>query len=567
MNPRYQGVCMTDVIQLPAGKRQTDVLLGDVKAYEEEVDRAEVDRMVREIVADLLRDEGSTTSGIHRALERLTTESGAVRGVLFMEGAQSNKGAPLFFEWRSPEDLSPSFRETSPQGFVSFVEAMAKDRLLVVSRHMEVMSLTPGQRHWMGLHGFRAFVSLCLDGCGKRKAGLFLFGGEGEEYLWPETMLEPLLKQVGGHFLGAMRQVELHMELTKGQSLALALLNATTDSAVLIDTEGVILSINLSFAKRLGVSEERAKGRSLYDLYPPTVGRFHRKQVKDAVKHKKTIRFEDDHNGLTLFNVIYPVFNGCGEVEQVAFYTHDITPLKEAETRIRNLTRELVVAQEEERQRIAYDLHDNVAQELATLKINCDTLIDHHRNGSDDEFHGAISGFSKIIQSSIHTVREMAYDLQPPNTLKMNPVDAIFNYCEEFKERFGIEVDFYSAGMANVVLDDEQLHHIQRIVQEALNNVRKHAGASEVKVRLLAAHPNVILRVDDNGKGFDVADRMDEGAREKRMGLRGMANRVRLMAGNVRMESKPGEGTRLFFEIPVSQTVANDEEQYYPLFT
>lgn len=561
---------MTEVIQLPTGQALADIIAEHEVLREELQDRRALDRMIAAVSSDFLDVSGEWTEDvIQKALKRVAEFAGAKRGIVFL-GARGHGEWPLFFEWISQEDQKESFEAVSPKAFSVFLPRMRRQRLMVVSRKMDVATLDFEQRQWMASHGFRAMVGFYLNSRDGKEGGICLFGGHEEEYLWPEALISRFLKTVGGLFISSMRQVELTMELKKREALASALLNATTDSAVLMDTKGKVLAINRSFARRLSTSQNQAKGKVFYHFFSPALARFRRQQVGAVVNTGQPVRFEDDNNGLILSNVIFPVFNARGKVEQVAFYSHDITPLKEAETSVRHLTRELVMAQERERQRIAYDLHDNVAQELATLKISCDTLVDVARR-SPRELEKSVIGFSGLLQSSINTVREMAYELQPPDTHKMSLVDAIYNYCDEFSQRFGIAVDFCAAGMHNVHLDKEHNHHIQRIIQEALNNVRKHAEAKAVAIRLVAAHPHVILRIDDDGKGFRVARRKEEGQREKRMGLKGMENRVRLIKGRARIDSSPGEGTRLFFEIPAEQgdeaAKRNESDLYYPLFT
>ncbi|WP_300672272.1 histidine kinase [Desulfoluna sp.] len=561
---------MTEVIPLPTGKALADIVADHEKLREELEDRRELDRMIAAVSSDFLDASGGWTGDvIQKALKRVAEFAGATRGIAFL-GPEGDGEGGLFFEWISEADSEASFETVTSRAFSVFLPRLRQDKLMVVSQKSDVATLNFEQRRWMRSHGFRAMVGLHLRSRDGKEGGICLFGGPGEEYLWPEELMMRLLKTVEGLFISSMCQVELTMELKKRESLASALINATTDSAVLMDIEGTVLAINRSFACRLKTSPEHIKGKIFYCFIPPFLARFRRKQVSEVVRSGQPVRFQDDNNGLILSNVIYPVFNVQGGVEQVAFYSHDITPLKEAETNVRNLTRELVMAQEGERQRIAYDLHDNVAQELATLKISCDTLVDAGRR-SPRELEKTVTGFSDILQHSINTVREMAYALQPPNTDKMSLVDAIYNYCEEFKQRFGICVDFHTAGMHNVVPDREHNHHIQRIIQEALTNVWKHAGAQRVVIRLVAAHPHVILRIDDDGKGFDVARRMEEGDWEKRMGLKGMENRARLIKGRARIESTPGEGTRLCFEIPAEQCDEmnghTESNLYYPLFT
>jgi signal transduction histidine kinase len=114
-------------------------------------------------------------------------------------------------------------------------------------------------------------------------------------------------------------------------------------------------------------------------------------------------------------------------------------------------------------------------------------------------------------------------------------------------------VDFQASGFEKIEFDDELSINLFRLVQEGLNNVMKHAAASRVSIRMLAAHPNLILRIEDNGVGFDVAKRQATITREKKLGLRSMQERVELLNGVMTIKSKPGHGTRLFVKLPVAR--------------
>jgi signal transduction histidine kinase len=92
---------------------------------------------------------------------------------------------------------------------------------------------------------------------------------------------------------------------------------------------------------------------------------------------------------------------------------------------------------------------------------------------------------------------------------------------------------------------------LYRILQEALNNIQRHANAGHVTIRLIAAFPNIILRIIDDGKGFDIAHRMAEARNEKRMGLRSMKERVSLLGGDFKIKSFPDKGTKILIEVPL----------------
>ena len=100
-------------------------------------------------------------------------------------------------------------------------------------------------------------------------------------------------------------------------------------------------------------------------------------------------------------------------------------------------------------------------------------------------------------------VRNLAYDLQPSGLEQLGLVKALEMYCEDFSENRGVKVDFHSAGIHMLELDFNTSIHLYRLVQEGLNNISKHAATDRAKIMLLGASPNIILRIEDDGKGFD----------------------------------------------------------------
>ncbi len=226
----------------------------------------------------------------------------------------------------------------------------------------------------------------------------------------------------------------------------------------------------------------------------------------------------------------------------------DITRRKRADEHIHTLTQELIKAQEGERQRIARDLHDHVAQNLGALKITCETLFMNQLE-NPEQMKKSIRNFSGVLSESISSVRDIAYNLRPPNLDQMGLIRTIAQYCEDFSEKSDLEVDFFSAGMEHVSLDFDMEINLYRLIQEALNNVKKHSGAGKVIIRIVASSPDIIVRIEDNGRGFEVEKRMNESIHEKRMGLKSMEERVRLLGGDMTIKSRPNEGTKILIKV------------------
>jgi signal transduction histidine kinase len=208
--------------------------------------------------------------------------------------------------------------------------------------------------------------------------------------------------------------------------------------------------------------------------------------------------------------------------------------------------------QEKERKRIARDLHDSVAQDLSSLRISCETFFDDIQESSFKIRH-KIKDISKVLQGSIHAIRDIAYELRPPSLDELGLPITLFRYCEDFKLKWGINVDFFSAGLEQIRVDSDSEINMYRLVQEALNNIKKHSHATKASVRLVASYPHVILRIEDNGIGFDMSLQENTEIIGKHMGLRSMEERVSLLGGKMILKSAEGEGTRIFVEVPAQK--------------
>jgi signal transduction histidine kinase len=116
-----------------------------------------------------------------------------------------------------------------------------------------------------------------------------------------------------------------------------------------------------------------------------------------------------------------------------------------------------------------------------------------------------------------------------------------------------VEIDFAAAGVDELDLEYETEINIYRLIQEALNNIKRHAGADQATIRLVASSPHIVIRIKDNGKGFDVNRRRKQALKEKRMGLQSMVERVHLLEGKIDIQSRPGKGSYIRIEIPVKE--------------
>jgi signal transduction histidine kinase len=167
--------------------------------------------------------------------------------------------------------------------------------------------------------------------------------------------------------------------------------------------------------------------------------------------------------------------------------------------------------------------------------------------------HGKVAGLSKMLQDIIISVRTMAYDLRPAALDEFGLVPTIHQYCEEFSTACGLQVDFHSAGMENLHLGFDTRIALYRLIQEGLNNIRKHAGATIAAVRLVASFPNIVLLIEDNGKGFDVQSHLSSAGNVKGIGLCSMKERAGQLHGSMRINSRPLQGTKIRIEVPIEE--------------
>lgn len=489
---------------------------------------------------------------INRAIRLLAEFIGASRSAIFIV-SDDVKTFENTHAWNDEDpDRNDRLHDPIPfEGFGYFWEQLSRSEFVIINRCDDIPSKAVLEREWYESNSFRSllFIPMILE---KRIYGLLSFSGPPHEVKnWPEEFII-LIRLIADRFMNLLNRKNVEVALLQSKKLSESLLNATTDSAMLIKPTGTILTANISFCRMLEKKQGEIIGANLFDLTPQELVQNRKTQIDRVVAEKKRISFEDESGDRCYYHVFYPVFNASGDVDKLAYYSHDITGVKRVEKSIRHLTHELIKGQESERQKIANDLHDNVAQELASLRIHCDALFDQIP-GMPPHAREVVSGFSRTIKNSIETVRELAYELQPPSFDHKGLVKTLYRYCEDFSQKTGIRVDFFSAGMNALRLDFNTENALHRIVREALANVNAHAGAAKVTVRLVASYPTIMLRIEDNGKGFDVTSFNNRGNGSKPMGLKNMEGRVRLQNGKIRILSKPGAGTRILAELPFSK--------------
>ncbi len=219
--------------------------------------------------------------------------------------------------------------------------------------------------------------------------------------------------------------------------------------------------------------------------------------------------------------------------------------LTHSEKELRFLSSRLLEVQEEERKRIARELHDSIGQSLAAIKFNVENLLQGGGTRNAETLTKPLATLVPIIQGTIEEARRIYTGLRPSVLDDLGIQAAIRWFCREFRKSFPhIRVD----EQIDVAEDEvpEPLKIVMfRVLQEALNNVAKYSDTQEVKITLVKAGNTIELAIKDNGRGFDLKEVLSRNAHEKGLGLTGMRERTELSGGAFFVESLIGRGTNI----------------------
>ena len=238
-------------------------------------------------------------------------------------------------------------------------------------------------------------------------------------------------------------------------------------------------------------------------------------------------------------------FDGSSQPVRMRGASLDITARRQAEEAAQSLSGRLIHAQEAERMRLARELHDDLNQNLALLSIELDLLCQKPpaANGVVNGRMQELSAQLKNLSSSVH---RLSHELHPAKLEQLGLVAAVGGFCREIGAARKIAIEFEVHDVPRVLPNDIALC-LYRIVQEGLQNVVKHSGAADAKVELTANENELCLVVADRGCGFESPSSLGESS----LGLVSMRERVRLVRGQITVQSRKGEGTRIEVHVPV----------------
>jgi len=326
--------------------------------------------------------------------------------------------------------------------------------------------------------------------------------------------------------------------------VARALLNMQSDALVLADREGHVLFVNEAAARLLGKPATELLSASIWGLWPQG-RRSHRKLVFDHMIRTGTpVSFIEGEGDCWREISILPIRGAEGQVELAAIQSRDVSRHIAAEEKLKRVVLQLVSVQEDERRRIAQDLHDDVGQRMAALLLSLkatEQAIATGRQGVEADLRRCVRDAEALARQ----MRKVLYDLRPP-ALRTTPLrESLEALCSSFAQDTGLHVDL-SCQEALPLIAEAQAVAIYRLVQEALHNTLKHARATRLWISLDFAEGEVAVSVEDDGQGFE------PGRTRGGMGLQGIRDRFLLLGGTFEVETAPGQGTRLYGSLPVA---------------
>jgi PAS domain S-box-containing protein len=331
----------------------------------------------------------------------------------------------------------------------------------------------------------------------------------------------------------------------------------------LSDGGGNIIMCNKALAAMLSVPEEMIIGRNVYEIMshdminennefipvderPLTLTLQSKQTIKDAVLG--VIHPVTKERSWIMVNC-NPIMDEEGNIKHLVCSVMDLTERKKLEQKLvadqvshqRQLTQATIDGQEAERRSIGKELHDNIGQQLTTIKL----FLDYAKSSASGETSEMVDMALKAVGDVINDVRAMSRSLIPSTLKDLGLVESINELADTFMRARVLNIEFEHIGLPEDIIPENQKLSLFRIVQEQLNNIIKHSGAKNVSIRLFSKKDEFVLEIRDDGKGFDPE------CFSKGIGILNIKNRAELFNGKAEIFSQPGNGCLLRVSFPI----------------
>ena len=326
------------------------------------------------------------------------------------------------------------------------------------------------------------------------------------------------------------------------------------DAIWLHDLQEKVIAANESFVRLTGYTLEELRSTKAGDLIAQGCADSV-KDVEDAALRGEAIgrlsevtMVKKDRSEASVQLSTSPVFSD-GQLVAFQHIARDVTQEKRMQENLRFYLGQLTKAQEEERKRIARELHDDTIQALVVLSRQLDDIASGGKGLSEDKrllLENLLQQTNNIMQG----VRRLSQDLRPPTLDRLGLLPALEWLAADMSEYSGIATKVNVVGTARRLREEVELL-LFRIAQEALRNAWRHSQATRAEVMVEFDEGTTKIAVKDNGKGFDPPEIMGDLVKDGRLGLAGMQERIELLGGTLQIESKHGKGSEVVIEAPI----------------
>jgi len=343
---------------------------------------------------------------------------------------------------------------------------------------------------------------------------------------------------------------------------ARSLIEASLDPLVTISRDGKIMDVNSATELVTGLSRDHLIGSDFSDYFtePEKAKEGYREVfLKGFVRdYPLSIRHTSGQTTDVLYNAtLYK--NEVGEMQGIFAAARDISErkraeeaLRESENRLRSLSSQLLTVQENERKRIAMELHDGIGQLLTAVKFKVESILQVKGKGKAKAKEESLEAIIPMVKESVEEVRRIQMDLRPSTLDDLGILATLGWFCREYQKiyshiRVQKEIDLQESEVSTPLKTV-----IYRVMQEALNNIAKHSKADLVYLSLRKKKNKIELTIKDTGMGFDLEEILSPERFKRGLGLNSMRERTELSGGTFVIESTAGKGTTIRAEWPIS---------------
>jgi PAS domain S-box-containing protein len=357
-------------------------------------------------------------------------------------------------------------------------------------------------------------------------------------------------------------------QLARSEARLRGILDSAMDAIITVDERQHIVLFNRAAEQVFGCPREQAIGAPLAWFIPERYRAGHEQHIRrfgETGTSSRRMGAQRIVTGMRRNGEEFPIDASISQITEngAKFYTvilRDVTErvraedaLKRSREELRGLSQAANSVREQEKSRIARELHDELAQALTALKMDVDWVADRAKTDHDDALEEKLAAMQAMLDDTVAATRRISADLRPLMLDDLGLVPAVEWLVQGFTERSGIHCDLRLVE-EGLELDEPYASAVFRILQESLTNVAKHAQASRVEMSLARTDGAVAISVCDNGRGFAPEDPRKPNS----FGLMGLRERAYALGGTVDIWSRAGEGTKIDVRIPVSTSLPRE---------